>query len=101
MKTWNALTKTEQEEVIRQQTIILLYNMWECPDYSPEIYYEAMEAGHIAELNKTPWFFAEILYNEIKGAKAKIDKIVRRYCESAFYLEPGEHIINCPVRGGE
>jgi hypothetical protein len=95
MKKWNDLTPGEREKVIERETNSTLQAIAEAGgNLFPELEAEIEAAWKIAERNRTPWFFAPILYQDIPGAKEKIDAITLNFCESALYAEAGEHFIN-------
>lgn len=92
MKTWSELSEKQQKKAVEIEIGNILRNIGEgtwCYGLDNEI----DKAWIIAKSNRTPWFFTEILYHDIKGVKGKINSIARDICKEALYVENGEYII--------
>ena len=93
MKKYSELTEDERKKAFESGFRYIMKDISEMPDYYVEIEDEISKASDIAERNYTPWFFCEILYHEIEGAKEKIDKLVQEYIENALYPKSGEYVL--------
>ena len=84
MKTWNELSHSEKRIVFDKELNDTLKAITEAPEMFPELEQEISRAWNIAESNRTPWFFIEILYHE-SHCKLKIQKIAVRFLHSAVF----------------
>jgi hypothetical protein len=95
MKTYTQLTEAEQKAAFEKGFKETMSAIIESNgDLFPGLESEVDQAAVIAENNQTPWFFGEILYHEIAGAKEKIDAAIQDYIANALYPESGEYVIN-------
>jgi hypothetical protein len=93
MKTWKDLTDVEKEKVKNGEFESIMHTIIEAPELFPELEEWVRQAWEEADKMQTPWFIGSILYQDISGAKEMIDAIVLESCETAIYIESGEHSI--------
>jgi hypothetical protein len=93
MRKYADLTEAEKKQAFERGFQKTMKGIEACPSWFPDIEKEIEKANNTAESNRTPWFFQEILYHEIPGAKEKINQIIQEHIEGALYPESGEYVI--------
>ena len=94
MKQWNELTHQEKQFAFNKEINATLQAVTEAgADLFPELSEYIDKAAAEMENMRTPWFFAETLYEMIPFT---ICKIALRYAKTCLYARPGEPSI---IRG--
>jgi hypothetical protein len=91
MKTFNELSESQKAEVLAKIQNDIVTDMMEFPEmFPPEVSDKINYAFNKSEDMKTPWFFAECIYSELKGY---INESAQAFALDYIYAEPNDPIV--------